>query len=121
MRSKIDLETLYSVFPIWLQNVAVSYEGWKLKKRRFTKKYFDVFNDVLKRKKLKNSDLRDYQEKRLREFLTAARECDYWKNQFQKFNINIKNSTIIEELKKLPIITKHDVKKIFKASLIQTF
>jgi phenylacetate-CoA ligase len=111
MKTKIDLESLYSSFPIWLQNVAVNYEGWKLRKRRFNKKYFEVFNEILKRKKLKNSDLRDYQEQRLRKFLSVAYGCHYWKNRFQKFHIDLKNDNIFQELKKLPIITKQEVKK----------
>ena len=59
------------------------------------------------------NDWKDIQLKKLKNILVHAGEnIPYWQKLFKKINFNPKNFRDFEDLKKIPIITRADIKKI---------
>ena len=107
----VDLERLYLIFPVWIQNIIVGIEGWRKHRIKFGKGYEKIYNDVMKRYNFDRYQLLKYQETRLRRFLTIASTSKYWINKFTEYDVDINAIDIWNEIKKLPIMTKQDAKK----------
>lgn len=108
----ISLNTIYRYSPIFLQNIICSLYGWKEKKIRFNQKFFNYFNLYTKSEWLSEEEINSLKEKKLREVLKHSLETvPYYKNEWQKIEIDTNSSNIIEELTKLPILTKDDIRK----------
>ena len=51
---------------------------------------------------------------KLKIFFLEANNTKFWKKQFEIFSINLEADNFIDELSKLPILTKDQVKKYYK-------
>jgi phenylacetate-CoA ligase len=102
----MDLESLYLRAPYWLQTVALNLNGYMIKKRRYGR----FFSDSLAR--YNSSDPGQIDLIRLHDFLLKASETQFWEKRFDKYSVNINadKSDILNELKKLPVLTKSEVK-----------
>lgn len=111
MKKNIDTEAIYLSLPVPFQNLLVTLEGWRLKKRRYGNEYGKVCREVLERSLFNNEKLIQYQDKRLRVFLAIATKSPFWKSRFGEYGIRIDSDDIFSEIKKLPVLTKEEVKK----------
>lgn len=50
----------------------------------------------------------------LKNFLIRANKVKFWKERFAEFDVNLESSDLTTELKKLPILSKHEVKSNVK-------
>jgi phenylacetate-CoA ligase len=102
----MDLESLYLRAPYWLQSVVFNLNGYIIKKRRFGR----LFSDSLAR--FNSSDPGQIDLIRLHDFLQKASKTQFWKKRFDEYSVNINadKSDILNELKKLPVLTKTEVK-----------
>jgi len=106
----MSLENLYLALPASLQNLACSYQGWRIINRRY-KKFSLVFDDVKERHSLDGMALHSFQTKRLQDHFTTASMVPFWADTFKKLNINPNAKDIWHEFYKLPILTKSYVKQ----------
>ena len=102
----MELERLYSYLPAFTQNMACSIEGWRIQKRRYGAKYFEIASQVEKQSRRMQEDIRQLQIKRLSKHLQVAASCPYWANEFKKYGVDIENEQPEAKLLKLPILTK---------------
>jgi phenylacetate-CoA ligase len=109
-QTKIDKEQIYLKLPTALQNLAVSIEGYRLKQQRYDSLYQEIFEQVKQRQSLDHQALKSYQERRLRQFLHIAKNSPFWEQRFSEFRLDLDASDIIAEFKKLPILSKAEVK-----------
>jgi phenylacetate-CoA ligase len=117
------LNTIYNYLPTSLQNLAVSVYGYKWQKRRFG----GIFESELKRCKQRESFTKEewekYQTENLRKLLVHAfetvpfynsifKEHEFTKDQLEKLELN--------ELSKLPLLTKEDLRKFGTSTLLSS-
>ena len=96
---------IYLKSPIWLQEIFINIQGYRIKRRRFNPFFNRYLNECLA------SDLAVVDSKQLKVFLTSASKLPYWKEQFKLFNINLDANDLTDEIKKLPILSKKFVKE----------
>jgi phenylacetate-CoA ligase len=110
MKKRFDREQFYQGLPVALQNIAVSFEGWRLKKRRYGKAYRNAFDRILNQEKFSKQELIRFQRDRLCDFMKAASRSVFWQNRFSKYRVDLNADDIFGEIARLPILTKDEVK-----------
>lgn len=108
------LNKLYRYLPVFLQNILVSMKGFQIQRTRFNKNFIRYLEEYEK----SNPD--NINEKTLRKFLVNAQKSIFWKERFETYNINLQDENIIEEIKKLPILTKDEVQENLESIKINT-
>lgn len=99
----MDVNSLYIKLPIILQNFAISLKGFYIEKTRFGKnfkKYLNYFQ---------NSDVDTVNKTQLNKFLNHANSSRFWNDRFDKFKVDLNGENLIEEISKLPVLTKEEV------------
>lgn len=104
-------EKLYLCLPHFLQNCLVTLFNVIAYKKRHGGNYKKYKSEYLKSEKLSYDELYDIQEKKLKSFLEHTYNNSTYYNSLWKDYINDFKSFKINDLKKLPIITKEDVKE----------
>ncbi len=106
----MSMESIYLRLPVALQNAVVSLEGWRINRRRYGNGYYAIEQSVFAQNNLDAMGLKRFRTQRLREFLGVASLSRYWKQQFDIFRVNPSATDPFNELQKLPILTKDEVK-----------
>ena len=107
----MDSEKIYLSMPRIAQEVLINFAGLRIKNRRYGKEYFQLEDEVIARRTLDGISLEGYQNQRLKITLSEAVHSNYWKKQFHDYSVNINSAYSIDELKKLPVLTKDIVKE----------
>lgn len=105
------LKSLYDLSPRVLQNLAISAKGWQLKRRRRGGEFDALLSEALNRMELSPRELQTYREQRLQRFLEIASESSFWCERFDQYGVNVTSEEPFNELSKLPVLTKQDVKQ----------
>lgn len=106
---------LYYKLPFFLQNFLLSVKGWQINRKRYNKSFLQYLWEFEK------TDPSQVNIGLLREFLKNAGKSPFWRDRFLKYEINVDSNNPIEEIQKLPILTKDEVKmfsKEFKISIL---
>jgi len=107
----MNWESVYAKLPVPFQQIIIAVEGWQIKQRRYNADYHRVYQEVRKRERLSEEELREYQENRLQKVLRAAQYgSPYYKRLFERTSFDIEAPHLIERMKELPILTKEEVK-----------
>jgi phenylacetate-CoA ligase len=105
------MKNIYYHLPITLQHIACSIEGYRINKRRFDKKYYEILQEVENRYSFNNDDMISFRNKRLQMFVKyAADYVPFYRELFRKEKINSEEIKTIEDLNKIPIIEKNIIK-----------
>lgn len=121
------MKRFYYSIPVFIQNLLVSIYGLYLQKKRLDKGFEKSLSFSLEREKLSKKDLFYYQQNKIKNTLiNANRNSVFYRDLFKKYGIRLEGSNIdyISELKKLPVITKENIRdldvklndKVFKVS-----
>lgn len=110
MRMSFFLKLVYSIAPLWFQNVMISAYGYKLKKQRYGKLYQEYLNY------LKNRDYSDLErEKQIQneEFVKLLHYAMAHSKFYQRFykDIDIDSIKSVDDIEKLPILDKETLRK----------
>ncbi len=106
----MNLEDIYLNSPSFIQNLFLNVKAFQIKRRRLGKKFKKYFFHYLY-----NSDYKKVDLKQLIFFLNSANKTNFWNAKFKKYNVDIKNTeNILNEIKKLPILTKQEVKRNYE-------
>lgn len=96
------LEKIYNASPVFVQNVFCSVKGFLICRKRFNKNF---------KRQLSLYCANYYQpEEELRHFLEAICNVPYYRKLFKECAFDVRAKDIYSELRKLPILTKQDVK-----------
>lgn len=99
-------EDIYLRSPVWIQQILINLQGYKIFRSRFNKQFRFWLNTF------KESQTKNINQKALYEFLCEANKTSFWKDRFAKYNIVLdKNSDLIKEIQKLPIVSKAEVRE----------
>lgn len=102
-------EETYQRLPVALQNLACSVEGWRLRRRRYNDEYKAVSRILREHPCSSDSIMQALQRPRLQAHLNEARHSPYWKAQFERYKLYVLTGNPLDELQKLPILTKAEV------------
>lgn len=106
---------IYFFLPYFLQCVLLNIRAILIQKRRFGRDFHRIYQGYLDR-----SHDRKLDQEALRDFLINANKSSFWSERFLKFNVNLNSKRIAEELQKLPILSKKEVKENWDNILIPT-
>jgi phenylacetate-CoA ligase len=104
------LKSLYNRSPQPIQHLGVSIKGWQLKRRRRGGAFESLLKKAKKRSEYPQAKLDTYRQKRLTQFLRTAADSPYWRDKFDQYGVDVTAEDSFDELSKLPILTKQDVK-----------
>lgn len=111
MGFKDRLEKNYSNFPVWVQNLFVTVQGFLFRRRRFNKNFYHQLSAAINRSTLDFEELKLYQLARAREFLRHAQTTSpYWKEQFEKINFAWEDFNALDDIRNLPILEKDELR-----------
>jgi len=100
----MSLFSLYSKLPVFLQNAVVNLQGYIIQKRRFNSNFFKE----LTRFESREASTIDHDQ--LKVFMHHAKGSSFWYERFKKYNVDIDSSNLVDEIKKLPVLTKEEVR-----------
>lgn len=115
------LNKIYFSLPIPFQNLAISTFGYYWYRRRFSGIYKCELLGFREREYFSIDQWREFQTVQLRRLLTHAFEnVPFYKEKFSKFGFNIEHFKRfeIEDLPKLPILEKNDLRLFGKTTLL---
>ena len=96
------MEKLFIALPFWIKNILVSIIGLRLKLRRSSVRNISSINDEKK--------LDEYHNASLYEALMNANDSPFYNDLFRSYGVDLHSQNIVEELQKLPLLSKDDVK-----------
>lgn len=107
----MNLLKFYYKLPISFQNALMSLYGYKLKFFRYNKAFDALVSDLRERNQFSVTEMIELQNSKLQEMINHAYEnVPYYRNQMDRHNIKPHMIKTAEDLVKLPIISKEDVK-----------
>ena len=101
---------IYDHSPIFFQNFMTSIYGYTLKRTRYGKYYHEHIQLLHKLHSYSKEQLQAYQFEEMMKLLRYVNEHSKFYNELYK-NINIEDIKAIEDIKKLPIVTKEMLRK----------
>lgn len=105
---------VYSMLTPMMQNVVISAYGYKIKKERFCDQYYQYLGFLEKSQYYSLDELNEYQNEKLRNIVKYSYEnVPYYNNLFKTINLVPKDIKSKEDLNKLSILTKEDIKRNF--------
>jgi len=101
---------MYSYLPEILQDIVVSYRGWRLVNKRQGVHFQKAYREFVNRTFWSKDQLLDYRSKMLENCLERASKTPYYSNLFREMGATWQDFKDYNNFNKLPIITKSDVK-----------
>lgn len=104
--------SLYSSFPYWLQNVAVSLHGYKLKRQRFNDDFYKILDFLNSTQGWSKEQIRSYKEEHTFKILEQAyNHCPYYRKKYANVGLSPSDFKRLEDLRKFPILTKEEIRE----------
>jgi phenylacetate-CoA ligase len=109
----MDRERLYSWLPVPLQNLAVSYEGRRIRRWRFSAEFNAVLGEYQARTFTSTADIIALRDRRLADFVRhAASTVPYYRELLHEQNLRPDDIRTLADLARLPILKKADVQQL---------
>jgi phenylacetate-CoA ligase len=106
----MKFQYIYDHSPIFFQNLMTSVYGYSLKRTRYGKYYHEHMQLLNKLHSYSKEQLQAYQFEEMMKLLRYVNEHSKFYNELYK-NLNIEDIKAIEDIKKLPIVTKEMLRK----------
>ena len=106
-----DLERVYARLPTPLQHLALSAEGWRVRRERTANAGFArMLREVEARSAWSPADVRRLQDGRVRMLVgVAAERSPFWRRRIHDAGIRVDDVSSIDDLRSLPVLTKQDI------------
>ena len=110
MRKAQDRESFYLRLPIPLQHLACSVEGWRIQRSRFGRRFQKLLQEVEGRAFWSLEQINAYRNERLHAFVHHCyHTVPFYRRRFQVLKLAPEDIRTLDDLQKLPILTKQDV------------
>ena len=104
--------SIYSALPYWLQNIAVSLHGYKLKKQRFNDDFYKILEFLNSTQGWPEERIRAYKEEHISQILEQAyKHCPYYRQKYAGVGLSPSDFKQLEDLRKFPILTKEEIRE----------
>lgn len=105
-------EKLYNRLPIPLQNIAVNIKGFQIQRERYGTSFDRLLAELEERSFWSQSEIEDFRNKRLAQFVDfAAKNVPDYKVRFQELGLKPGDIQSIDDLSKLPVLSKLEVQR----------
>lgn len=109
------IQKIYNNLPVFLQNIACTIRGYKERKTRLGGNFESVFNNLQKTEWYTEEEIEKYQFDKLKELLNYAYiNIPYYKELFDSINFKPNEVISLNDLEKIPILTKELVRKNYE-------
>lgn len=110
----MDKMAIYNHLPVFAQNLACCWEGYKIRRHRYGKEFWRCLADYESRANWSYEQLCDFRDARLRKMVRHCYDTvPYYTKLFNEGGINPDRIKTLDDLKVLPILTKDIVKEHF--------
>jgi len=106
----MTLNKIYRLMPNQIQDWAVSYQGWRLRKYRFGKDFNLALENFLERDDWPPEKINEYQQKKLSEALERASRTPFYQRLFTEMGANWRDFNNPKYFSMLPVVSKSDIK-----------
>ena len=114
-----DYQKVYDNLPIFLQNAFVIFRGYLLSRLRYNKIFWETLNEIIKHDDLTPQDIVDYQNRKLQHLVNHAyTNTVYYRKIMEERNISSADIQTRDDLKKLPILRRENIKNNFEQFLL---
>lgn len=116
------IDNIYSKSPIYFQNILLNLKAIELYFERYGSKFWKLFDEFQKNQWLSEVELTEYQNEKLKLLIKHAYETvPYYNNLMNNLKLKPDDIKTIEDLRKLPLITKDIIKKQYKHLISKNF
>lgn len=106
---------IYNISPIWLQNLACTWKGHIEKKSRLGGEFKSILKNLEDSQWMKKETIEKNQLNDLKKILTYSYEnIPYYKELFDKIKFDTATFNSIQELERIPILTKELVRQNYE-------
>jgi phenylacetate-CoA ligase len=114
MSESVLVEHLYPRLPIFLQNAACWYYGKKESSTRFGSTFDRHLRELVDSEQWSAAEIETYQNEKLRALIRYAYEnVPYYRDRWKSLKLSPEDIRCREDLLKLPVLTKEDVRANF--------
>ena len=108
----MDAEKLYLKLPVGLQNLALSVEGRRIRRRRYNAEFDALLADYHQRALWGPGKTQLFRDNRLAEFAAlASARVPHYRELFHRLGIGTTDVRNLDDLQALPILTKREVQR----------
>ena len=108
------INSIYNHSPIIIQNLFCTLYGYKIKNLRYSKKFNEYLNLFKQSQWLSSDEIRKYQNLHFKKIIDIAfNQVPYYKEKYSRFGIEKRDIQSLEDINKLPILTKEDIRNDF--------
>lgn len=108
--------SIYSALPYWLQNLAISIHGYKLKKQRFNDDFYKILEFLNSTNGWSKEQIKAYKEEQIFKILEQAyNHCPYYHRKYMEMGLSPSDFKELEDLRKYPVLTKEEIRMNWKA------
>lgn len=108
------LQKIYNYSPYILQTLGLNFYSFKVHRERYGKEFKKICSFLSESQYYTPSQIKDYQSKQLRTIINHAYNTTvYYKSLFDRINLKPTDIDSSEDLHKIPILTKEDIKNNF--------
>lgn len=105
------LHKLYLASPPFMKDWAATLQGWRYKRERYSGRFCEFLDALLHNEQLSPEDYRTMQDAKLAEFVLMCWECvPFYRERMHKLRLWPDDITSVEDLPKLPLLTKEDIR-----------
>ncbi|MFA5238680.1 MAG: hypothetical protein WC476_03085 [Phycisphaerae bacterium] len=102
----LKLDKIYAVMPVGVQNLMVCIKGWTFKRNRYSEKYHQYLNNLMRSQWYSTDQFKESQTRELRKLLKESiSNVPYYKETLSRFSNKIESFSL-EQLKELPMLEK---------------
>lgn len=111
----MDKMSVYNILPVWLQNVACTIEGIRVKNNKYGKRQQRALPAFMERNNWTYEQKCRYRDQQLQIMIEHCyNHVPYYRKLFERLGIDYHSIKCLDDLKILPILTKSVVKENFK-------
>ena len=104
--------SIYSALPYWLQNIAVSLHGYKLKRQRFNDEFYKILEFLNSTNGWSKEQIKAYKEEQIFKILEQAyNHCPYYYKKYKDVGLSPSDFKDLDDLQNFPILTKEEVRQ----------
>ncbi len=120
MSESTFVEQIYPRLPVFLQNAACWYYGKKEARTRFGNTFEERLRELMDSDRWTGSEIEAYQNEKIRHLVRHAYESvPYYRERWKRLKLSPEDIRCHEDLQKLPVLTKEDVRQNFERLISQ--
>lgn len=118
----MNLMKIYNRLPAWAQTLATSAEGWRIQKRRYDALFEERYQDFMSRNGWSYEQKCAYRDAQLQKMVKHCYEhVPYYRNLFDRLNIDYRDITTLDDLKLLPILDKQTIRDHYEEFFSESY